>query len=78
LEGWGSHELYVLLRNDTMPKKVTFEQNQEDVKPPSKPKSKANQWAVHLDKTYKAGRKKDASYLYSMAMQDAKKTYKRK
>ena len=66
----------------TKSRKVTFDETQDAGNPPKEPtkkvKSKANAWAVHLDKTYKSGRKKDASYLYSAAMQDAKVTYKRK
>lgn len=67
-------------------KQVTFAETTQDPpstapiskEPTKKVKSKANAWAVHLDKTYKSGRKKDAGYLYSAAMQDAKVTYKRK
>ena len=67
-------------------KKVKFEESESNPAPaprsrasaPKKAKSKANAWGTHLDKTYKAGRKKDPKYLYSAAMQDAKVTYKRK
>ena len=64
-------------------KKVKFEESESNPTPPrasgpKKAKSKANAWGTHLDKTYKAGRKKDPKYLYSAAMQDAKVTYKRK
>ena len=33
---------------------------------------------LHLDKVYKEGKKKNKDYLYSQAMKDAKKTYKKK
>ena len=35
-------------------------------------------WIDHVKKVYAAGKKKSASYKYSQAMKDAKKTYKKK
>ena len=32
---------------------------------------------VHLDKVYKAGKKKNKNYTYTQAMKDAKATYKK-
>ena len=34
-------------------------------------------WITHVKSVYAAGKKKNASYKYSQAMKDAKKTYKR-
>ena len=34
-------------------------------------------WLTHVKKVYAAGKKKNASYKYSQAMKDGKKTYKR-
>ena len=34
-------------------------------------------WMVHLQKTFKEGKKKNKEYKYSQAMKDAKKTYKK-
>jgi hypothetical protein len=41
---------------------------------PKKPKSA---WMIHLDKVYRAGKKKNQHYKYSQAMKDAKSSYKK-
>ena len=34
-------------------------------------------WVTHVKQVYAAGKKKSASYKFSQAMKDAKKTYKK-
>ena len=41
---------------------------------PSKHKTS---WMIHLDKVYRANKKKNPNYKYSQAMKDAKKSYKK-
>tara|TARA_R110000737_G_C14547515_1_gene480116 strand:+ start:498 stop:776 length:279 start_codon:yes stop_codon:yes gene_type:complete len=65
------------------PKKEALEkQPSEKVVPKTaapKPAGKrgANAWTTHLNKTFAAGKKKNANYKYSQAMKDAKLTYKK-
>jgi hypothetical protein len=35
-------------------------------------------WNIHAKKVYAAGKKKDSSYKFSQALQDAAKTFKKK
>ena len=41
------------------------------------PKKSKTPWMVHLDKVYRAGKKKNPHYKYSQAMKDAKSSYKK-
>ena len=49
---------------------------QAPVPPKAKGTRKPSAWNVHVNKVYKARKRKNANYKYSQAMKDAKKTYK--
>ena len=48
-----------------------------NAKQPAKQVARGGAWMAHVKKTYDAGKKKNATYSYKQAMQDAKKTYKK-
>ena len=65
------------------PKKVVIDPDADvpDVpvpsKAPAKKSRKPSPWNDHVNKVYKAGKKKDSAYKYSQAMKDAKSSYKK-
>ena len=40
------------------------------------PKKHKTAWMIHLDKVYRANKKKNPNYKYIYAMKDAEKSYK--